>query len=82
MKVKKLKNNDTIGLIIASSCNRQQERMPKIETIIKSLGYNYKYGKTVFLKDGYLAGTDEERVKDIHDFFLDDNINAILFEEL
>ncbi|MCI5938726.1 MAG: LD-carboxypeptidase [Bacilli bacterium] len=78
MKVKKLKKNDTIGLIIASSCNRQQERMPKIETIIKSLGYNYKYGKTVFLKDGYLAGTDEERVKDIHDFFIDDNINAIL----
>lgn len=78
MKVQKLKQNDTIGLIIASSCNRQQERMPRIEEIIINLGYKYKYGKTVFLKDGYLAGSDEERVNDIHEFFEDDNIKAIL----
>ena len=35
LKVRKLKKGDTIGLLIASSCNRQTERMPKIEKILK-----------------------------------------------
>ncbi len=78
MKVKKLQKNDTIGFIIASSYNRQQERMQVLENIIHSLGYKVKYGKTVYLKDGYLAGDDEARVQDIHDFFLDDEVKAIV----
>lgn len=78
MKVKKLQKNDTIGFIIASSYNRQQERMQVLENIIHSLGYKVKYGKTVYLKDGYLAGNDEARVQDIHDFFLDDEVKAIV----
>ncbi len=78
MKVKKLQKNDTIGFIIASSYNRQQDRMKVLEDFIHTLGYKVKYGKTVYLKEGYLAGTDEERVQDIHDFFLDNEVKAIV----
>lgn len=78
LKVRKLKKGDTIGLLIASSCNRQTERMPKIEKILNDLGFNVKYGKTVFLKNGYLAGSDQERIDDIHDMFLDEEIKAII----
>lgn len=78
MKVKKLQKNDTIGFIIASSYNRQQQRMQALEDIIHSLGYKVKYGKTVYLQDGYLAGNDDARVQDIHDFFLDDEVKAIV----
>lgn len=78
LKVNKLQQGDTIGLLIASSCNRQQERMPRIEKILTDLGFKVKYGKTVFLKDGYLAGNDQERIDDIHEMFLDNDIKAIM----
>lgn len=77
LKVNKLKQGDTIGFLIASSCNRT-DRFKKIEEEINKLGYKVKYGKTVFLKDGYLAGSDQDRLDDIHEMFLDPQINAII----
>ena len=78
LKVNKLKKGDTIGLLIASSCNRSTERIPKIQEEIEALGYKAKFGKTCFLKDGYLAGTDEQRINEIHEMFADPEIKAII----
>ncbi len=77
LKVNKLQPGDTIGFLIASSCNRS-DKLQKIEEEITALGYKVKYGKTIYLKDGYLAGTDEERINDIHNMFLDPEIKAII----
>lgn len=77
LKVQKLKKGDTIGIIIASSCNRV-DRFKELEDYISNLGFNILYGKTVYLKSGYLAGSDEDRIKDIHDMFLNPEVKAIL----
>lgn len=77
LKVNKLKPGDTIGFLIASSANKNN-CFSKLEQEITSLGFKIKYGKTVYLKSGYLAGTDEERIQDIHDMFLDPEIKAII----
>lgn len=77
LKVNKLKQGDTIGMLIASSCCRSNN-FKKIEEEIEALGYKIKYGKTVFAKHGYLAGTDEERINDIHQMFLDPEVKAII----
>ena len=44
---------------------------------IESLGYRTILGKNVGKLRGYLAGTDEERVEDIHQMFSDKNVKAI-----
>lgn len=75
--VKKLQKGDTIGVIIASSYNKA-DHFEKLEKIINEMGFKLKYGKTVFLKHGYLAGSDEERINDIHKMFLDNEVSAIL----
>lgn len=77
LKVNKLKKNDTIGFIIPSSYN-SANRFERLEEIIKNLGLNVKYGKTIKAKSGYLAGSDQERIDDIHNMFLDEEVKAII----
>ena len=77
LRVNKLQKGDTIGFLIASSANRS-DRFQKIEEEINKLGFKVKFGKTCYLKDGYLAGTDEERISDIHEMFADPEIKAII----
>ncbi len=79
LKVNKLQKGDTIGFLIASSANRSSaECFERMESILSDLGYKVKYGKTVYLKDGYLAGNDKERIQDIHNMFLDPEVKAII----
>ncbi|MFA4872184.1 MAG: LD-carboxypeptidase [Patescibacteria group bacterium] len=42
------------------------------------MGFQVKEGKTVRLKKWHLAGSDDDRAKDIMDMFLDKNIKAII----
>ena len=77
LKVNKLQKGDTIGFLIASSANRS-DKFQKIEEELNKLGFKVKFGKTCYLKDGYLAGTDEERINDIHEMFSDPEIKAII----
>lgn len=78
LKVKRIKKGDTIGLICPSSRNKQPEKMKKIEEALASLGLKVQFGRTCFSQDGYLAGTDEERLNDLHQMFLDPNIDGII----
>lgn len=80
LKVHRIKKGDTIGLICPSSYLRpnQEERITKACEILLHLGYNVKFGKTRYLKDGYLAGSDQERIEDIERMFLDKDVQAVL----
>ena len=57
LKVNKLQKGDTIGFLIPSFANKV-DKFKKIEDEINALGYKVKFGKTCYLKHGYLAGTD------------------------
>jgi muramoyltetrapeptide carboxypeptidase len=77
MKPNRLKRGDTVGVIAPAS-------PPNIESLergidfLKELGLKVKVGKSVNQALGYLAGSDQERLADIHEMFLDPGVKAII----
>lgn len=78
VKPKRLKKGDLIGIISPSSSPDDLNKINKGVNYLESLGYNVKVGKNVGNYYGYLAGTDEQRVNDLHEMFGDKKIKAII----
>jgi muramoyltetrapeptide carboxypeptidase len=76
-KPKKLNKNDVIGIISPASSPDELSRIEHGVKYLESLGYRVKVGANVGKNHGYLAGTDQERVDDIHAMFRDKTIKAI-----
>lgn len=77
IKPKKLKKNDVIGLISPAS---SPDDLSKIEVgvrYLEGLGYSVETGKNVGKINGYLAGSDKERVEDLHSMFQKKEIKAV-----
>ncbi|MGD9605085.1 MAG: LD-carboxypeptidase [Bacilli bacterium] len=75
----RFKPNDTLGIICpASLMDPSSSRRISMEEQLHKLHIKFKYGQSCFANYGYLAGTDELRVNDIHEMFLDDEVNGIL----
>ncbi|HOJ37500.1 MAG TPA: LD-carboxypeptidase [Ignavibacteriales bacterium] len=77
IKPNPLKKNDVIGLITPASTPADLSRIEKSVRYFEKIGYRVVVGKNVGKKYYYLAGTDEERVEDIHSMFENKNIKAI-----
>ncbi|NOX87839.1 MAG: LD-carboxypeptidase [Calditrichaeota bacterium] len=74
-----LKPGDTIGLITPASPLFEFHRtVIEVTEKIQNLGYKVKLGKNIGKKLGYLAGTIQERVEDLHQMFKDDDVKAIM----
>jgi len=78
MKIRpqRLQKGDTIG-IIAPSSPPNQENLERSLAFLEQLGLKWTFGKHVKNVHGYLAGTDEERLQDLHDMFADPTIKGI-----
>ena len=72
-----VKKGATIGLVCPAFHPRTNEEVNEFLAMLTKRGYKYKLGKTMMLKEGYLAGSDEERAQDLMDMFLDSKIDAI-----
>jgi muramoyltetrapeptide carboxypeptidase len=68
---------DTIGLVAPASPPEKAEVIDETIARLTELGFRIKPGKHLRERDGYLAGTDEERAADIHSFFTDPEVKAI-----
>jgi len=77
IKPKKIKNGDLIGIISPASSPDDLTLVESGVKYIEGLGYRTTLGKNVAKTRGYLAGTDAERVDDIHQMFGDKNVKAI-----
>ena len=79
MKIRpqRLQKGDTIG-IIAPSSPPNQESLEKSLAFLEHLGLKWKFGKHMKNINGYLAGTDDERLEDLHDMFADSEIKGII----
>ena len=77
IKPKKLRRKDLIGIISPASATNDEKLVENGIKYIESLGYKTIVGKNVGKVRGYLAGTDEERIDDIHQMFGDKNVKAI-----
>lgn len=72
-----LKKGDLIGLISPASTPDNLERINEGVRYLESLSYRVVIGKNVGKVRGYLAGTDEERLSDLHEMFSNKNVKAI-----
>ncbi len=76
-KPKRLKKGDVVGIISPASFPEDTTRLNKGINYLESLGYRVEVGKNVGQELGYLAGTDEQRVEDIHSMFKNKHVRAI-----
>ncbi len=76
IKPKRLIKGDTVGLIAPSS-GLSPEEFDKAVQNISDLGFNPKIGKYARVRNGFLAGTDKERLEDLHWAFTDSSIKAV-----
>lgn len=76
-KPKRLNKKDVIGIISPASTPDEFTRVEKGVKYLEGLGYRVKVGANVGKNHGYLAGTDQERVDDLHAMFKDKTVKAV-----
>ena len=74
-----LKEGDTIG-ILATSGAIEKESKPILIAVdyFEKMGFNTVLSENIYSEDRYLAGKDEKRVEELHKFFLNKKIKAII----
>lgn len=77
VKPEKLEKGDLIGLVSPASLPADLSRINKGVSYLENMGYQVEVGKNVGSQRGYLAGTDEQRLEDLHDMFANKEVKAI-----
>lgn len=72
-----LNEGDTVK-IIAPAGAVEYDEIIKAQVWLERNDLRVKLGKNIFKSCRYMAGTDEERVEDLHEAFLDREVNAII----
>lgn len=78
IKPKKLQQGDTIGILSVSGDIRDYSRITESVKYFQNKGFKVKVSDTTSKKFRYHSGTDNERVSALQDFFLDNEIDAIV----
>lgn len=76
IKPKRLQPGDTVALISPSS-GIEPERIDAAIANMTGLGLKVKLGRSARKLNGFLAGTDTERLADLHEAFADKEVNGI-----
>ncbi len=76
-KPKKLKKGDLIGLIAPASAPEEPFKINSAVKYFESLGYRVETGENINKQLGYLAGSDEERLSDLHLMFKNKEVKAV-----
>ena len=78
LKPAALQKNDVVGVISPASPVADSSKIERGIRYLESLGYRVAVGKHLNRTMGYLAGSDKERVADIHAMFKDGKVKAII----
>lgn len=77
LKPERLSPDDVIGLVSPASPVRNPAAISKAVRYLENLGYRVKVGRNAATCDGYLAGSDRQRLADLHAMFRDRDVRAI-----
>ena len=72
-----LHSGATVGLITPSTYVSDPDRLALAERTIRYFGLEPKFGKNVRKRSGYLGGSIEERLDDLHAMFADPGVDAV-----
>jgi muramoyltetrapeptide carboxypeptidase len=75
---KRLTKGDLIAVTAPGGAIWNPNDVLKFESLLKSMGYSVVLGETLKKRHGYLAGTDEERVEELHRFFSNPEVRGII----
>lgn len=78
VKPPRLRKKDVIGIVSPASPISDVSKIERGVRYLESLGYRVVVGKHATNVRGYLAGTDDERVSDLHAMFNDKAVRAII----
>ena len=78
IKPKKLNKGDTIGILALSGAIRNKTNMLRAKKYFEDKGFKVVLSENIFDNYRYLAGNDEKKVQELHKFFSNTEINAIL----
>lgn len=78
IKPKRLLKGDLIGIISPASSPDDLTRINSGVKYLEKIGYRTIVGANVGKYHGYLAGSDEERLEDLHHMFKNKNVKAII----
>jgi muramoyltetrapeptide carboxypeptidase len=73
----RIKKGSTIGLI-APAWIPNKERLEKGIAYLQKSGFKIKLGKYIYEKHGYFAGSDQQRLSDLHRMYADPEVLAII----
>lgn len=76
IKPKRLNKGDTVGLIAPAGYLSENHIERSIEQL-EMIGFNVVLSKNIREKYGYLAGTDQQRIDDLHEMFSRNDIDGI-----
>jgi muramoyltetrapeptide carboxypeptidase len=77
-KPERLEPGMTIGLVAPASAPATHEVIEKGMQVLKEIGYCVKLAKNACARKGFFAGSDRERLADLHAMFRDPKIHAII----
>ena len=77
IKPRVLRPGDTVGLIAPASYTFDLWRLEDAAARVEALGLKPKFGKHVRGRRGFLSGTDDERLEDLHAMFSDRSVAAV-----
>ncbi len=73
----KLEKGNTIGILaLAGDCDKETTDNAVLN--LQNAGYRVKLSSNIYKKERYLAGSDDDRVTALHDFFKDPEIDLIM----
>ncbi|MHB1014939.1 MAG: S66 peptidase family protein [Desulfurivibrionaceae bacterium] len=73
-----LKKGDTIGIIAPAGPVRNENDFSAGLKILTDLGFKTRYRADILRHNDYLAGTDQERLAELHELWRDPEVQAIL----
>jgi len=77
IKPKALRPGDTVGLITPATYVSDPDRLQLAARTMKFFGLKFKTGRSVGKRDGYLGGSVQQRVDDLHEMFRDPEVRGV-----
>jgi muramoyltetrapeptide carboxypeptidase len=78
LKPPRLRRGDLIGVVSPASPIADRSKLDRGVRYLESLGYQVLVGESTVKTVGYLAGTDAERVTDLHSMIRNRSIRAVM----
>lgn len=78
IKPKNLEVGDTIGILATAGAVEDKESVLRAKKFFEDKGYKVVLSENIFEEFRYLSGTDEKKIEEMHRFFSNPDIDAII----